>query len=284
MKKLNQFLGLFIVLVFSTFDGYAQGAWTREQGKGFFKLSETIIISDDFYTPEGTIRTIKTAGVFISSIYGEFGITDKLTAVAYVPFFFRNTINEQTFAISPNVEPSDESNSFGDFNIGLQYGLFKQGPLVISTSLILGVPTGETAGGNSRILQSGDGEFNQLLRVHAGYSFYPAPFYAAGYIGVNNRTNDFSDEFHFGLEAGGQFNSFFLALKLALVESFQNGDAESSQTGIFSNNTEYVSFGPEVAYFLDNGLGISGTVLGAFSGQNILASPSFSLGFTYEIK
>ncbi len=264
--------------------GSAQGAWPKAKGEGFFKLSETIIVSESFYTPEGTIRDIKTAGVYISSFYGEYGLTNNLTAVAYVPFFFRNTINAQEFTLSPNMEEADEANSFGDVNLGLQYGILKKGPFVLSTSLVFGIPSGQTNGGNSQLLQSGDGEFNQILRVHAGYSFYPKPFYAAGYLGINNRTNGFSDEFRAGLEAGTSINSWFLALKMDWVESLQNGNAEASQTGIFSNNTEYISFGPEVAYNFKGGLGISGSVLGAFKGQNILASPSISLGVFYDLR
>ncbi len=280
MKKILQIA--FALLL--TVQLFGQGAWPKSQGDGFFKLSETIIVSDGFYTPEGTIRDIKTAGVYISSIYAEYGITDKITAVAYVPFFFRNTINAQEFTLSTNTEESDEANSFGDFNVGLQYGLLKKGPMVLSASLLFGVPSGQTDGGRTQLLQSGDGEFNQLLRLHAGYSFYPAPFYAAGYVGVNNRTKDFSDEFRLGLEAGATVNKWFFALKMDWVESFQNGDAESSQTGIFSNNTEYIAFGPEIGYSIGGGFGVSGAALGAFKGQNILASPSYTLGLTYELK
>lgn len=274
----------FLLLLLGTSLTQAQGAWPKEKGKGFFKLGQMFLVSNRFYTPEGSITDIKTTGVFISSVYAEFGITNKLTAFTYVPFFFRNTINKQTFSISPNVVPAEESNSFGDFNIGLQYGIFSKGPLTVSSSITLGIPSGETAGGKSQVLQSGDGEFNQLLKLHAGYSFYPAPFYASTYVGVNNRTRDFSDEFHYGLEIGASFRSLFVALKLAAVESFQNGEAATSQTGIFSNNTEFISFGPEISYSIGKGFGISGAVFGAFKGQNILASPSYNIGLVYEIK
>ena len=284
MKSLIRVFGILLLLALVEVS-FAQGAWTKGKGKGFFKLSQSVIISDAFYSPEGTVQDIKTAGVYITSFYGEYGITDKLTAVAFVPFFFRNTINKQEFNVSTNEEPGDESNSFGDFNVGIQYGLFKKGPLVVSASLLFGVPSGETSGGESMILQSGDGEFNQLLRVHAGYSFYPKPFYVSAYSGINNRTQDFSDEFHVGLEAGAAFPSgFFAALKLSVVESLMNGEASSSQTGIFSNNTEFISFGPQVAYGFDNGWLVSGSALGAFSGRNILASPMFSVGIVYELK
>lgn len=284
MKNIKYIVSSLLLLII-IFGSSGQGAWPKPKHEGFFKLSQSLIVSDAFYSPEGTIQDIKTAGVHISSLYAEYGLTDKLTAVAFVPFFFRNTINRQEFEVSTNVEEGDESNSFGDFNVGLQYGLLQKGPLVLSTSLLFGVPSGETAGGETMVLQSGDGEFNQLLRLHAGYSFYPKPFYAAAYVGVNNRTRDFSDEFHFGLEAGATFPSgFFAALKLAVVESFMNGEAAASQTGIFSNNTEFVSFGPELAYTFGNNWSVSGSALGAFSGRNILASPMFSLGVVYELK
>ena len=276
---------IIIALVFTTLQLSAQSPWTKKQGEGFFKLSEMIIVSDQFYSPEGSIQDIKTAGVYITGLYGEYGLTDRLNVVGFVPFFVRNTIHEQEFAISPNNEPGDESNSFGDVDLGFNYGIKQDGPFVLSASLLFGIPSGETSGGNTEILQSGDGEFNQLIRLHAGYSFYPAPFYATTSVGFNNRTNGFSDEFRFSLEFGAAIKqNLFAALKFGILESFNNGDATASQTGIFSNNTEYVTFGPEVNYFIGKGFGVSASVFGAFSGQNILASPAFTLGLVYDLK
>ena len=283
MKKIR--LGLLLLFTIVVFTASAQGPWNKKQGEGFFKLGQMAIVSDKYYTPEGTRQTIKTAGVYITSIYAEYGLNDKFTAVGFIPFFVRNTINEQQFAISPNTEEGDESNTFGDVNIGVQYGLKQNGPFVLSASLLLGIPSGETNGGRTQILQSGDGEFNQLLKVHGGYSFYPAPFYLAGAVGFNNRTKDFSDEFHFTFEAGSSIGkSVFAALKFGLIESFNNGDATASQTGIFSNNLEYVTFGPEISVLLGKGFGVSASVFGALRGQNILGRPAYNLGLVYNLK
>ncbi len=284
---MTRFTNLLVAILFTmaSYSSFSQGAWHKDRGTGYFKLAESFIVSDAFYSPEGEIQDIKTAGVYITSLYAEYGLTDRLTLVAYVPFFFRNTINEQEFAISTNTEAGDESNSFGDTDLALQFGILKKGPWVLSTSLLLGLPLGETSGGESGVLQSGDGEFNQLLRIHGGYSFYPAPFYASAYVGFNNRTKDFSDEFRYGAEVGALFPSrFFVAMKLAVIESFNNGDAPASQTGIFSNNLEFTSIGPEVGYLFKNGFGVSAAALGALSGQNILASPYFSFGVVYDLK
>ncbi len=284
-KTDSKILVTVLLVVVAVNSGFSQGAWNKAQGEGFFKLSEMVIISDEFYTPEGTTQRIKTAGVYITSLYGEYGLSDKLTAVVFLPFFVRNTINEQNFSISTNDEKGDQSNSFGDVNIGLQYGIKQSGPFVLSASVLLGLPVGETSGGRTEILQSGDGEFNQLLRLHAGYSFYPAPFYMQGAIGFNNRTKDFSDEFHFSFEAGASIKeSLSLALKLGVLQSFNNGDAATSQTGIFSNNLEYVTVGPEISYLLNEKFGVSASVFSALSGQNILANPAFNLGVVYSLK
>ena len=64
-----------------------------------------------------------------------------------------------------------------------------------------------------------------------------------------------------------------------------NGDDDvQGGYGMFSNNTGYVSIGPEVSLFLNNGLGISFNTFGAFYGRNLLAAPSYSFGLVYKHK
>ena len=256
----------------------AQSAWTKKQGSGFLKLSEDIIVSGDFYDAEGNIVDITTTGIYITSLYGEYGLSDRFTGFFYVPFI-RSTLNEQRQINSGLTTPGDEANSIGDATIGLAYGLKQSGAFVLNVSLALGLPLGDTRGGDTQLLQSGDGEFNQLIKLNAGYSFYPAPVYATAGIGFNNRTRDFSDEFHFNLEVGVTLaKNLNAALKINNVTSFNNGDPQASQTGIFSNNLEFLSIGPEIAYDINERFGVSANVLGAASGQNILASPSFGFG------
>lgn len=257
---------------------HAQSAWNKPKGGGFLKLSEDIIVSDQFYNAEGSIVDITSTGIYITSLYGEYGLTKKLTGYFYVPFI-RSTLNAQRQINSGITIPGDEANSIGDSNIGIAYGIKQQGAFVLNASLTLGLPIGDTRGGDTQLLQSGDGEFNQLIRLNAGYSFYPAPVYATAAIGFNNRTNGFSDEFHLNLEAGVSFiKNLNVALKVNTITSFENGNPQASQTGIFSNNLEFVAIGPEVAYDISQSFGVSANVFGAFSGQNILANPSFGIG------
>lgn len=172
-----------------------------------------MIYAGSFYGPGGSIVDITTIGLYTTSVYGEYGITNRLTGIAYVPFFVRSTLNEIKFKQTGNIIPGDELSSIGDAELGIKYGLIKDKPVVVSASVMLGLPIGETAGGESQILQTGDGEFNQMIRLDASHSFYPKPFYVSAYGAFNNRTNNFSDEARFGIEFGATFKKFIPIFK-----------------------------------------------------------------------
>jgi hypothetical protein len=151
--------------------------------------------------------------------------------------------------------------------------------------LTLGLPLGQTAkgvtdSGDPRILQTGDGEFNQLLMLIASHSFYPKPLYVSAGFGFNNRTNGFSDEirwlFEVGYSASKKTN---LALKVYSIHSLKNGDpGGGAGNGVFGNNIEFISFGPDISYLFSGSFGAS--IMGGFAvgAKNVLAAPNFGIG------
>jgi hypothetical protein len=275
MKKL--FLLLVLGCIYSA--AIAGGGWTYVKGKGFVKLSQSAIYSDQLFNPDGDIIDITTIGYYATSVYGEYGLTDKLTAIAYVPFFTRNTLNKTRFRFSGMEIPGDELNSVGDIDLSLQYGFYKSDAWVASVRVLFGLPTGEVSGGETGILQSGDGEFNQMIRLDLSRPISENAWISV-YAGLNNRTKDFSDEYRLGAEIGTKLWTNFLAIaKVDVVQSFFNGDADPSQGGtIFSNNTEFISPSLELAYELESEIGFSLSAAGAFAGKNILAAPNYGVG------
>jgi len=265
-------------------DVYAGGGWTYEKGKGYFKLGQSFLQSDQFFNPDGEIIDIRTTGYYATSFYAEFGLTDRLTAIAYVPFFTRSTLNKLRFRMSGREEPGDELNTIGDMDLSLKYGLVKSDTWVLAASVLFGIPTGETNGGETGILQSGDGEFNQMIRLDLSRPFASKAWFNI-YAAFNNRTNDFSDEYRLGGEIGTRLGeSFYVIGKIDLVQSLMNGTADPSMSGtLFSNNTEYLSPSLELAYELKSGLGINASAAGAFYGRNILAAPNYSVGVFYNL-
>ena len=256
------------------------GPWPQRKRHGFYKLGFGFVQATQFYEPDGNLITIPTLSDYTASFYGEYGFTDRLTGVAYIPFLQRITLNEQIGRETGTVFFEGAANTgIADADVGVRFGLLQRGNLVLSTSLMLGLPLGDNEQENG--LYTGDGEFNQHLSAGLGYSFYPIPAYFAVEAGYNNRTQGFSDEFRFSLEAGYTIkNQVTLIARARGLEPLRNGDdgVSGGTGGLSANNQRYLAYGFEVAYQLTGTLGISASVEGATRGQNVLSAPAFSTG------
>lgn len=262
---------LFPITVFS------QG-WVKEKGKGYFKIAQNVVSSNEYFAPDGSAVPITTISQFGTSIYAEYGLSNKITGVINFPFYVKQTINNIQFRQSGRTIAGDEFGSVGDVDLGIKYGFSQDKPIVLSTSLILGLPLGKINGGTSGILQTGDSEFNQLIRLDASHSFYPKPIYVNVYSGFNNRTKDFSDEVRYGFEVGFPFKKFIPIIKVNGVSSLKNGEALSSQGSLFANNIEYLSPSLDLNYQVNSKIGLSAAVAGAVYGRNVLRAPNYNFG------
>ena len=231
------------------------------------------MLGSSFYNSLGEAVEIPKTAVYTTSIYGELGLFWGLNLIANIPIF-----------IHTSQEGEDSTNTrrlggAGDITLGLEYGIIRNSPFVLSVSVLLGLPTGEDEVSADKLLQTGDGEFNQKFLLEAGFSFFPFPAYVSGGVSFNNRTEDFSDEGGFRLEGGVDFlRIFFAKVEFTSVFSLDNGDKvhPSNLYSLYLNNTQYNAFGGSVGvYLLPGRLGISLGADGAFSGTNILATPSY---------
>lgn len=260
------------------------GGWPQEKGHAYLKLYEWWVVADQHYTDAGEIDPNVTNGIFNTIFYGEYGITDRLTAVASIPLFsrayFNNTISGTTGDI---ITPGEAVNSIGDADIGLKYGM-RVGDVAMSATLMLGLPLGNDMGGPSGILQTGDGEFNQLLRIDAGLSFTlgEMPGYMNVYAGFNRRSKGYSDDWRAGLEVGLNMldKKLWLTGRLYTVQSTYNGETAATiiSTSIFANNAEHVTISPEIAYYITPQFGVGASAGWALAGKIIFARPSYSVG------
>jgi hypothetical protein len=281
-----------IFFIFCTSMLIAGGGWPQPKGKGYFKLYSWWVIADQHYTDTGLIDPNVTSGFFNNGFYAEYGLTSRLTLIANVPVFSRAYMNNlRSSTTGEIISPGDAINSLGDIDLGFKFGLNKPGSkIALAASINFGLPTGEAAGGEAQNLQTGDGEFNQYLQLDAGTSFSlgKTPCYANLYVGANNRTKGYSDEFRYGIEMGaGLINQkLWITGRITGIESFYNGSTAASITSssIFANNTEYTSIGGEVAYYVSDKVGFSLAVTGAFQGRIIFAAPSYSVGVFYHLK
>ncbi|MEO1655534.1 MAG: hypothetical protein AAFU64_18475, partial [Bacteroidota bacterium] len=278
------------LLLSTTTSVLAGGGWPQPKGKSYWKLSQWWLVSDQHFTDQGLIDPNVTTGIFNTSLYAEYGFTDRLTGTLYFPFLSRTYMNNLVSSTTDEIlVPGEALNSVGDTDIGIKYGLTPGKRVSLATSLVLGLPIGNPAGGTQMNLQTGDGEFNQLLQFDAGvpFSLGKLPAYANGYVGFNNRTNGFSDEFRFGAEVGAAFleERLWIIGRAFGVESFQNGQTAADFTGtsIFANNTEFFSLSVEANCYVTERVGVSANYTGAVSGSIIFAAPSYSVGVFLDL-
>ena len=290
MKYLNK-IAIAVMLLFFSSTAFGGGGWPQPKGWGFFKLSEWWVVSNQHFTDAGKIDPNTTMGIFNTSLYAEYGFTDRLTGVLYFPFYSRAYMNNVVSGTTGELLiPGEPLNSIGDTDLSLKYGLTLNKPISVAATLTFGLPLGKDNGSMSGALQTGDGEFNQMLQIDAGSGFRLAKVdaYANAYAGFNNRTNGFSDEFRYGFETGVTFwkKRMTAIARFTGIKSFKNGDLpadRSNSTSIFANNTEFLSFTPEVAYHFNEKWGVSAAVGTAFYGKFIFASPSYSVGVFYKM-
>lgn len=295
----NKISVLFVLFSLSTLQTFAGGGWPQPVGEGYFKLNQAVIRATQYFDPNGNLVDITTTSVYMSSIYGEFGISERFTGVIYAPLFVRSTINNRESTLNGRIEAGDQFNGVGDIDLGLKYALITKRPVALSASVILGLPTGQNVGGESELLQTGDGEFNQLFRLEASHSFHPAPIYATLSVGYNNRGSadfeyasgalsvDYADQFQWGGEIGWTPSSkLLLSLKWSHLTSIDNGDnnGNTGSSSVFGNNISYFSVTPEVNFALTGNIGFSASVGTVMAAKNILGAPSLNFGVYYQLK
>ncbi len=273
------------ILFLSYLPCFAGGGWPQKRGSGYFKLNQYILVADTYFNPEGNkIDVLPRISYYSSSLYGEYGITDKLTAITFIPFFNRLTLNELV-RLDGTVVAGDQLNSFGDTNLSLKYGLGKLANWSFAATITLGLPFGESAGGDSGTLQAGDGEFNQMLTVDAGYSHGSLPIYLNGSLSFNNRTKNLSEEVRYSAEIGSSLGKKALVLlRLQSVNSLRNGNPDpSASQGLFSNNIEYMIVSPEVNWNIGQNKGVSVSMSVPLSGKQVLGNVAWNFGLFWKL-
>lgn len=270
----------------------AGGPWTLKKGGAYIKVSEWWTVFGTHFTDTGQIDDNLTNGIFSTSLFLEYGFSDRLTATLDGPIFSRNVMNNLVSRTTGEIlVPGEALNSVGDINLGIKYGLSKPGAAIpVALSLTLGLPTGEPGAGTQGNLQTGDGEFNQMLRLDAGKGFNlgkKSSGYFSAYVGFNNRTNEFSEEFRYGAELGiGLANErLWFQVKLDASESFKNGAtaATATSTSIFANNSEFVTYTLETNIYFTEKFGFSAAITPTIRGEIIAAEPSYNLGLFFDL-
>lgn len=249
--------------------GFAQ---SQVDEPGWIRLGEQIMSTRRFFDagPNSHRVAIRTNAYYITGLAGEVALRRRLRFSAYLPLV-TVLVNDVRYVQTGNTYLGGRRTGLGDVDFGIRYVIRDRLPFQLSGTLTLGIPTGHvgdiTASDN---LQTGDGEFNQLIGIQV---FQPVGkrISLTGRLAFNNRTKDFSNEIRYGLELAYGVGRLKATARLAGIESLFNREGVNSLNGLYSNHRELVSPGLEISYSWTNRWSAYASVDIAAAGRNTLA-------------
>lgn len=269
-----------LFLSFSSFF-FAGGGWIPSKGEGFYLASQRLITGDYWSNSNAKIGYSKPFTYTSTSFYGEYGLGKKWALLANITPFSYAAQQGGTQEYGDSLF-SDYSAGIGDVALSIKRG-FSIKKCVFAASFTLGIPSGNYSGGETGNIHLGHGDWQQ--KIQFDFSGSKNKFWWNAYTAFNNRTNQNSDEVFFGGELGYKWPKLLAILKINSKYSLFNGiKPESTYPSNFSNNVEYLSIAPQLAYYLKPSFGILAEVGIAPFLRNIYAAPSFTLGVFWDIK
>lgn len=283
---MKQVCSLLVLFLFA-FNAQSQSGWTRKKNTYFIKTSLTIFSSDAYYNLDGIKLTTTQFNQQSVALYGEYGISDKLTAIVHFPMLKLNSYDN-----------TETASGIGDLKIELKYALLRKNiPLTLAVAPEF--PTGsknnyaqnKLSAIDQINLPTGDGEFNVWTTLAASHSFYPVPAYVNLSTAYNYRTQyngfSFRDQIKFTFEVG-----YKLLDKVWFNGTVSAQSSVGKSTGatdfIRGEGTEFTAFGLGTAYEFVKHWSVSLQVWGysdlILNRKNIYSAPTYSIGVFYEIK
>lgn len=265
---------------------HAQSGWTRPKGTYFAKVACNYFSSSKYYNLSGnemSTTVFKQQGV---TFYGEYGLLDRLTAVASIPLLKANG-----FASTETVY------GIGDLHVGLKYALLKNKGIPLTISIAPEIPTGSSdnyARNKNNIdqinLSTGDGEFNVWTTLAGSASLGPQS-YMSLYAGYNYRTAYQGYQFRDQLKLGGEvgYKVANVVWVTAMLQTLQSLGEQNGMTDfVRGDGTAFTAFGFGAAYEFIKHWSINTQVSGYSDllndRRNIYSAPTYSLGVFYEVK
>ena len=271
-KRIGQITNLLLVLMMLAGQSLA-AAWVRAPGESLVGLGVSYTSANRVYDDSGKTTGIPRFTEIATQIFGEHGVTERLTLGAMLPVLGLHTAEDNTMLANQKSQTG-----IGDSVVGGRY-LLLQGPVLVSAGLDLGLPTGS----KNATLPTGDGEFSILPRISAagGFQLGLPVFYLIS-SGYHKRTLGFSDELHGQLMGGFRASFVTFIFGIEARHSLKNGDAAPlSANPLYLNNASFISYAPGIVIHASDNLTFNIFYKSGFFVRNILAAPSISVGVGY---
>jgi len=263
---------------------FAGGPWTQPVNGGYGQLSFTGIFSyDRLYADngDGIILNRNVTDITVMG-YFEFGLTDKLTLVGYIPYKMVKTTDD----INPNGEFADtlmagSLSGFGNPALAVKFSLIR-GKLLLSGQVRIDAQV------FARERSAG------LLTGYFARSFIPSlivgggtsRFYAFAEAGVRIRSNGYSNDLVANMEAGYLvFGRLWFSGVGDILQTLSDGSRPldgSEQTGLYANGQEYFAYGVKAILEISTKWGVNGSIFSAGSGNLVPETAPITVGLYHR--
>lgn len=265
-----------IALFFLSFNLFASG-WPVKKGSGYFQLSTQYMGSDKYYNSDGDKVDIPKFSDFTISLFGSYGVSDKISVYASIPFF-------RSLKTENSITGGEATNKgLSDFTVGMKYYLGKYAGTYFSAKVSVGIPVGDNEDEN--FLFTGDGEWNQYFAIAAGRSLGNG-FYVGADAGFSNRNEGYSDDFLYNAELGYKVvKDLLIILKINGKQPLENGSniQIGGVAGLAANNQKYLAYGPELLYSINDKMGLNAALQTGTNTANVISALVFKGGVYYKL-
>ncbi len=214
--------------------GVAAGPWPVGAGAYYAKLAASHLATDTLATPEGREVTISEFERSELSLYVEYGLSERWTAILSAPLISESSLRDFGDAYGP-----------GDVTLGLQRQLASKGAWVFALRGLVQAPTGDEELGQ-RLLPTGSGALEGELLVSLGRSLSGGRGWTYLEAGHRARGEGLTDALSYraqiGVQAGGRWR---WAWNLYGIEPYSSRSGGSSVAAGFSDGVRYLAFGAE---------------------------------------
>ncbi len=279
----------------------AAQAWVQPVGGYYVKISASYLRTDEQYDVRGDIEPMAAGDTTSSgqsfrdvtlSAYLEYGLTERYTMVASLPFKISTTENTETpQALGDPPQTTTLTNGgLADFWLSIRARLWQSSTAIAfqaGVKLPLGYEQTPDNGGPALGTGAADAEASLLF----GQSFYPFPAYIAAGLGYRFRGGqDFDDEVTYSIEGGYTAGALFMKLRFDGLENVgglpEPGASASSSAGGMeqpnARNEDRYQISPIVAYDMSDTVALTAEVFHVIGGKNTIAGTTWSLGAVFS--
>jgi len=271
------------------------GAWTQARGKFYSRLAYEQYSADEYYNENGDTIGYSPGDSKkrnfeydedLTSLYLEYGVTDKLTLVASLNYKEAEWRYKAGSGVA--VDKVAKTAGPGDQELGVKYQLLTTENGVLSIQGMYKTPEGYDEDDTGALeIQRGDAQEDYDVRLLYGQSLYPMiPGYFNMEAGYRLRAQEPADEFRYVLEVGVDFTSWFYGrVKLDGSANLGNSDDSLGTIADINTNGNEVNIGKldmALGFKITDHLGLEAVYRPELYGENTTKGYSLGLALSYS--